>query len=150
MTTKKYKSRDIASHLRHFRVECRAGQRKHPDFLREYFKAGCAGSFGDDEDVAVLLGADMDRDIEGAEHHGCFQPGHNPYRQKKLLNLTLRKAVVSGNRIKLALRGRPPELLAMEPERVMAQSEEHSAPSDWYSPVRWRSEPPSGTFLTTS
>ena len=55
----------------------------------------------------------------------------SPYKQKKILNLTLQKAVVSGNRIKLALRGRPPELLVMEPERVMAQNAMRSAPSDW-------------------
>jgi len=55
----------------------------------------------------------------------------NPYRQKQILNLTLHKTVVSGNRIKLALRGRPPELLATEPDKVMAQSFSRSAPSDW-------------------
>ena len=55
----------------------------------------------------------------------------SPYRQRQILNLILHKAVVSGNRIKLALRGRPPELLATEPERVMAQNVERSAPSDW-------------------
>jgi len=55
----------------------------------------------------------------------------NPYQQRQLLSLTLNKAVVSGNRIELALRGRPPELLATEPEKVMAQNVERSAPSDW-------------------
>jgi len=55
----------------------------------------------------------------------------NPYQQRQLLGLTLNKAVVSGNRIELALRGRPPELLAKEPEKVMAQNVERSAPSDW-------------------
>lgn len=55
----------------------------------------------------------------------------NPYQQKRLLGLTLHKAVVSGNRIELALRGRPPEFLAAEPERAMAQRVEFSAPSNW-------------------
>lgn len=55
----------------------------------------------------------------------------SPYRQKRLLGLTLHKAIVSCNRIKLALRGRPPEVLALEPEKAMAQSFSRSAPSDW-------------------
>ncbi|MFH1038015.1 MAG: recombinase family protein [PVC group bacterium] len=55
----------------------------------------------------------------------------NPYQQKQLLGLALHKVEISGNRIKLALRGRPPEMLALEPEKVMAQSVGRSAPSNW-------------------
>ena len=55
----------------------------------------------------------------------------NPYQQKRLLGLALHQAVVSGNRIELALRGNPPEFLATEPEKAMAQRMVFSAPSKW-------------------
>ena len=55
----------------------------------------------------------------------------NPYQQKELIKLTLNKAVISEDRIKLALYGRKPEIPDMPVDVAALQNQMRTAPPDW-------------------